>query len=271
MRSTSAANEAILTFGLFGSGKSHAWATWADWQRRFNVDGRFRVIACEPGAVARLSDGYPDFADNVEWTDAHDWMELVETSEKYLAASTRGDVLVVEGIDRAWDWVQQLWIETTQPRSERRNPFEAGVAIQDTEPNWVKINAEYFAWLNPIIRANSTPDGPHLFATAPQEELRVPTGKKGEWADSKEQVAMFSRYGYRPAGQKKLAHMFHSILWMRAQTRGVWTITSVDDHTRELLDNEPVRDFAADYLQRVARWDFTDAEKAMLVRARLGQ
>src|SRR5437667_6995166 len=83
MQPTSAAPELILTYGPNGGGKTHTWATVADWYRRTETPGTFYVISTERNAVARLSDAYPDFS-NVVWRDILGWQQLVGLSDEYL-------------------------------------------------------------------------------------------------------------------------------------------------------------------------------------------
>jgi hypothetical protein len=95
----------------------------------------------------------------------------------------------------------------------------------------------------------------HLYACAPQDAVRVPTGKPKEWADSPQTVGQFARFGYKPAGQKDLGFQFHTVLLMANPKHGKYTMTSVDDHTRTLLeDAEVVPDFVLGYLVPVAGW-----------------
>jgi hypothetical protein len=253
MKSTSAAPERILAYGLYGSGKTHSWATIAKFYRLTETSGTFYVISCEHDTVARLRDGYPPsdtdpgFDANVVFEDVHNWGELVALTDKYLPQVTADDWLVIEGVDKPWTYIQSLWHQTKGTIEDSADPF----ALQEAgEVDWVRVNAVYRNWLVPILRSSG-----NLFACAPQEAVRVPTGKPKEWADSKQVVEMFARFGYRPAGQKDLGFQFHTVLLMNNPRHGSYTVTSVDDHTRTLLEDAPIGDFVLNYLVPVAGWE----------------
>jgi hypothetical protein len=253
MKSTSHAPERILAYGLYGSGKTHGWATIASYYRRTDTPGTFYVISCEHGTVDRLRDGYPasdddpGFDSNVTYDDVHNWSELTKLTDMYLANAVDGDWLVIEGVDKPWQFIQQLWHQTKGTIGDQSDPF----ALQEAgEVDWVKVNAVYRAWIIPILQSPA-----HVYACAPQDAVRVPTGKPKEWADNKQTVEQFARFGYKPAGQKDLGFQFHTVLYMQNPRRGVYTVTSVDDHTRDLLEDHEVNpDFVLGYLVPTAHW-----------------
>jgi hypothetical protein len=255
MKSNSAVPEHILLFGLYGSGKSNAWATIAKELRAAGSDAQFRVIGTEHGAMGRLSDGYPDFHKNVSWKDVRHWMELSDYTEEILSASVKDDWIIVEGGDKPWHWVQLLYdkLHGTPAEFDPRDPFamEAGMPGDDTKRDWVKINGVYRNWINSILRSEA-----HVLFCNPQENIKLPDPNKakGGWHDSKEVIEQYSRFGVRPAGQKELGHHFHSVIWMKNPRSGEWTMTTVDDHTREIMDGQPVNNFVLDYLVKVAKW-----------------
>jgi hypothetical protein len=82
----------------------------------------------------------------------------------------------------------------------------------------------------------------------------MPTGKPNEWASPKEVVEMYSRWGYYPEGQKGLGYDFFSVLWCRNPGKDRWTLTTVDDHTRPRLVDQPLTSFPLDYLINTAGW-----------------
>ena len=254
MKSTSAAREHILAFGIYGGGKTHAWATIAQMYREMATPGRFYVVGTEWGALARLSDGYADFGDNVEWQDVEDWYDLTSLTSEYLERAEAGDWIVIEGVDKPWQWVMELWdrLHGTPPKVMPNDPFSAAQDGSSTERDWIKINKVYRSWINPILRSPA-----HVFACCPQEQVRMPDPRKdkGGWHDSKEVIDQYSRFGYRPAGQKELGHHFHSVLWMQNPRKDVWTMTTVDDHTREHQHDTQVTNFVHDYLVKVGKWE----------------
>jgi hypothetical protein len=254
MQSTSAVPEHILAYGLYGSGKTHAWATVADSYRQEGSTNKFYVIGTEHGALGRLSDGYPDFDKNVEWKDVGDWYQLADLTTDYVQRAEKGDWIVLEGGDKPWHWVQMLWdkLHGEPATLDPVDPFamERGMPDGSINRDWVKINGVYRNWINSILRSPA-----HVFSCNPQDALKLPTGGAKGWSDDKEVIDQYSRFGFKPAGQKELGHHFHTVLWMKNPAYKQWTITSVDDHTRELLDNQVVSNFVLDYLVKIARWE----------------
>lgn len=253
MKSTSAVPERILTFGLYGSGKTHGWGTLADFYREEGLDNKFYVIGTESGSVGRLSDKYPNFDDNVVVRDVDDWYELTAWTDEILGQVVPGDWIVMEGLDKPWHWVQGLYDKLHGPKLDLdpRDPFSMARGVTEVDRDWVKINAVYRNWINPIVRSDA-----HVYGTSPQDAIRLPNPQKPKaWSDSKEVIGQYEMFGFRPAGQKELGHHFHSVLWMKHPTRSKWTITTVDDHTREQLHDAEIHNFVLDYLHKVARWD----------------
>lgn len=253
MKSTSSVPEHIITFGLYGSGKTYSWATVAEHSRESDdKPKRFFVIGTEVGAVGRLRDAYADFDTNVQFRDVTDWYELTAWSDEILGVVDSGDWIVIEGIDKPWHWVQSLYDELHGPKLDvdPKDPFSMERGVTEVERDWVKINGVYRKWINPILRSPA-----HVFACSPQDAIRMPNPSKPKaWSDGKDVVEQYERFGFRPAGQKELGHHFHTVLWCKNPSRNVWTMTTIDDHTRDQLSDQEVSNFVIDYLYKVAKW-----------------
>jgi len=163
---------------------------------------------------------------------------------------------VVEGVDKAWTWIRNLWDETAMRKAgkviDRSDPF-AVVEADDDRSKWDPINGAYNGWILPLINPRTNPA--HLFATAPQQALKMPTGKQGEWVDDASVRAAFGSRGVRPEGQKFLGHQFFSVLHMEHPKAGKWTMSTVDDHAREHVNDVEVGNFTMGYLVKVGRWE----------------
>lgn len=249
--------ERILLAGLFGGGKSHSWLTTLDLAYNNDDDIKFYVIATERGAVTRMKSKYTEQFDKlVEYRDCKTWYELQDWTDEILSKQRPGDIIVIEGMDKPWDFVQALWDKLYGPplSYDPKDPFAMERGMLDDSGSvgrdWVKIRTVYENWLDSIFQTSC-----HVFACTPSEPLKMPTGKAKEWKDDPEVIEQFSRFGVKPAGNKKLGHHFHTILLCRNPRAGVWTITSMDDHTRELLDNTPITNFVFDYLVKIAGWE----------------
>jgi len=252
VKSNSAAPERICAFGHEGTGKTKGWAEIAKSYRETDTPGTFRVLNWEGMAMERLSDGYPDMRANVEWTDVHSWTELVMATTAYKAVSRPGDWLVIENAARCWDAVQQAYEEHyANQQGFKSDELFTTVPVDESPGRWVKINQEYFRWMDPLVDICPA----HLYVTAPQKPVTIPQGKKGEWADDQQTVSLFSRFGMKPDSQKRLAHQMHTVLWLRTPRSGTWTMTSVKDRERELKEDEVMLTFPLSYLVGVAGWD----------------
>ena len=253
MKSGSAVPEHIVTFGLYGSGKTHSWATIAEHYRETDASGQFYVIGTEHGAVGRLRDAYPDFDKNVQFKDVTDWYELTDWTDEIVGQVVGGDWVVIEGIDKPWHWVQSLYdsLHGSTLNVDPRDPFSMERGVTEVERDWVKINGVYRKWINPILRSPA-----HVFACSPQDSIRMPNPQKPkQWSDSKDVIEQYEEIGFRPAGQKELGHHFHTVLHMKNPSRDRYVMRTVDDHTREKQYDTPISNFVIDYLFKVARWE----------------
>jgi hypothetical protein len=249
VKSTSHAPERILTYGLYGSGKTHGWATIASYYRRTETPGTFYVISCEHGTVDRLRDGYPvtdddpGFEQNVISEDVHNWTELTGLTERYLKVAEVGDWIVVEGMQRPWQWVQQLWHETKGEIGPSDDPF---AMVEAKEVEWTKVNAVFHRWFSSLLTSPQ-----HLYLTAPEQEIRV----AGGWKDKDKVIETYKNIGVKPAGQWEYPYLMHTQLLMRKQGPGNYTVRSVDDHTRDLFEKDTqIIDLVLGYLVPVAGW-----------------
>lgn len=255
MKTTSSAPERIVAFSMEGCGKTRAWASTAEAYRTTETPGTFYVVNTEPGAVDRLSDGFENFASNVEWTDVRDWLSLRAATTEYLSKVQAGDWVVLENAGRPWAWVQDAYeAHYAKQQGYHEEDLFAVVPVDESPGKWPKINAEYFRWQAPLTDPQSNPA--HLFITSEQTSLVIPTGKRGEWADSKENVSLYQRIGVRPVGQKGLSHQVHTVLHLDNPRFGDYVYTSVKDRERELAEGEPILTFPASYLVPKGGWEW---------------
>lgn len=250
MKASSKAKEAILAYGIMGSGKSHGWGEIARYYRMRGAPGTFYVVGTEHEALARMADKYPateadpGWDTNIVTNDVTDWITLVATTNKYLSELKDGDWFVMEGLGLAWEWVRQLYVET-RPGWTPPNPLDPFSVDPEVDMDWQKIKTAYYGWVQSILTSPA-----HVYATAHAEPLRV----EGRWKDSKEAIDLYSRVGMRAITEKTAGYSFHSVLYMQHPKAKEWTITTVDDHAREHLTDEPISDFVLSWLVPVAGW-----------------
>jgi hypothetical protein len=195
---------------------------------------------------------------NCNFVDVQDWYTLEERTDQILASLANPDdgyrdIIVLEGGDKPWHWVQLLYdkLHGEPVKMMPKDPFSMEKGMTEVSRDWVKINGVYRNWINGVLRSPA-----HVVVCCPQDAVRLPNPQKPkEWHDDKNVVEQYSRFGYRPAGQKEMGHHLHTVLWARNPSYKKWTLTSVDDHTRELLDNEEVNNFVMDYLVKIAKWE----------------
>lgn len=253
MTPTSKAKERILLFGREGTGKTYAWCTIANWLRRTDTPGHFYAIDTDM-AVGRMADAWPDFESNVTWGDAADWPDYGKLLDSYIASGTEHDWLVVDLIDKAWDAVQNYFIEQVHGKAADEWFLEFRSAGKSGHPlagefgiNWSVINKLYSAWIGRVLRFPG-----HVLCCAPADTLQGVTGQ-GAGRSDPEAIEIFGRLGVKPKGQKSLGHQFHTILLMTTKRDG-WACTTAKDRSRERLTNSPMSDFVLNYLVPVGGW-----------------
>lgn len=244
--------ERILAFGTYGSGKSHGWATIRAMYAATSTPGHFHIISTEWEMADRTAEGYEDFDTNATIHEATDYESLLTVSEKILESATPEDWLIVDSIGNGWSWAQDNYCQARWGKTFRE--YQASLANpKDSDINWQQVNNAYRAWINPyVIRFPG-----HKYACAQADTVNT----EGKWQDSREIKAMFSRIGMKPVGQKELAYAFHTVMLFSHPAPGDYTMTSVDDPSRDHVQHgvvaPPPLGFVKSYLMDVAKWEMT--------------
>src|ERR1044072_5420077 len=85
--------------------------------------------------------------------------------------------------------------------------------------------------------------------------IGITTSEKIWETDSADTQATYNRLGGKPGGEKHLDYGFHSvILCGQNYSQRNWWFTVAKDRGRQLVERQPVADFATDYLVRLAGW-----------------
>ena len=252
MKTTSAAPERIGLYGIEGSGKTKAIAEISAQYRQSDTPGTFHWITAEPNSITRLSDGYPDFWDNNKMHKFAGWVDLRSVTTEVLSLSTDADWICVENSDRYWQLVRDTYDEYRAKRDgiQLHDMFEIMPPDED-RGRWDRINPEYYRWFDSLWGEGNPA---HLMMTAPQTQV-VLAGPKSKWEDSKDLQALYLHHGFRPDTQKAWSARMHTVLWMQRPRVGEWTMTSIKDRERELLQDAPVLTFPMSYLLRVGGWE----------------
>lgn len=261
--------ERILTFGVQGTGKSHAILTIA----RLSPNSTFHVIDTD------YSESY-EVALETEFTDLSnvtvhkvgydDWKGQLALIEKVRGECVRDDWLIFDTVSCTWDAVQkwymeeifeqgadEYFMEVRRQKEAQRRKAEGGrdkngsgggggkeakaLGALEGWMDWPVINAQY----SPLY-AKLTSMPCHLYLTAEQAQ----TGSD----DDREVKAMFGPYGVKPRGQKRLGHVPRTVLWMTKSRAGEYSITTIKDRNRVEMEDVEYENFAVEYLMRVGGW-----------------
>lgn len=249
--------ERILVYGSWSSGKSSAWLAIGLWIAKTNSTSKMYVVdtdraweAMDPGTL----DGTMVVRNSPEWTD------IKTNTQELVAAGGRDDWLIVDLADKPWTKAQSDYWETVsgkdfdeflQEGSRTGNLDLAG----DHGKHWGFINKKYDTFSSALQRFPG-----HILVCTGASEVRQPN-KSGKGGDSTELRQEYGRFGYRPTGQKDLAHLFHTVLFMQEKKVGEeWVMSTVKERgpigqpKRPYLKGQIVQDFVMSYLIPVAGW-----------------
>ena len=175
---------------------------------------------------------------------------MIAATDAALDCAKEGDWLVIDMVDKVWEYAQAHFVHVMHgvdmdayltsirqalPKDKKNlKPFEG---LTD----WPTINGIYRGWSDRTLMNDR---GIHIFGVSPMKAI---DGRlTGE--DMKE---MFGNLGVYPAGQKHLAHQFHTVLLMSQAKGNLWKADTAKDRERPFLKGK-IGDFAADYMVAVA-------------------
>lgn len=272
--------ERILGFGVQGVGKSNNILTLArrcptdtfwvvdndynSYMRLLETD--FVDIAQRPPIVAeppRYKDVQVQVVGNVVIfdLDVDAWEPYTPIIGQVVRTQKRDDWLVVDSMTPTWDAVQGWFSEKVFDKGIEDYFLEVRIAKEkakkDKDPStlgafegwidWPVINKQYSAFYSVLLKCPG-----HIYMTAETSKI--------EKDEAKEVKGMFGSYGVKPKGQKRLGHIPMTVLLLSKDRAGSWYMTTVKDRGRRELVNEPVTDFAVDYMMKVAGWQMKAIE-----------
>lgn len=236
--------ERILLYGQPGTGKSRAALTVA------NAIGDHKMYVVDTDYSAsydRLM--YTEFpgVENVEVrvVDSDEWPDIIEAVTWAAKSAGPGDWVVVDSMSPTWGALQRHFI-TLRHGDNFLDVFamsgkDTTRQTVDADMNWQAINAEY----NKLYKALFLSKG-HLLLTA---EADAVDAKK----DDAKVRGLFEGIGFKPKGQKTLAHTTHTVLLV-GKSRTGYHLTTVKDRGRSEVSQADLNDFSRDYLMKVAKW-----------------
>jgi len=246
--------ERILLMGPANSSKSWSWLTIAKWMKETSAPGLFYVADTDLAWEGqRPLDGSLD--DRIVQTDTFDYDTFEDVIQQARLKHQPGDWLVLDMVNKMWDFSQQAYFEKVFGKELDDYWLEtkkAGGNIGgDYGSNWTVINKLYDALTLKIARYPG-----NVLACTPAQEVRQPDSKTGKGGDDRDTLLQFGRFGYKPMGQKLLAHNFHTVLLLQEVPKAGWAYSSVKDRNRPLVNGEPLEDFVKSYLVKQAGWRF---------------
>ena len=285
LQPSSRRRERILTFGVGGSGKSHAYVQIAKMLR--GTGNTLYLIETDPTLDAVLE--HPDFegvgareawrltGDTVEpdetWANyldesgpivvyrATDWPGVRNAMQDVWDRAQFDDWIVVDNITGPWEWVQTwYWQEVVgQDTDEFLLQIRKAQLEQDQDDSSKAIESKFNEWsfINPHFQKHFTDrilNPPcHLYLSAEQTYVVKHFDEK-----QKETWGLYGMLGTKPKGQKKSGHLTHTVLHLSKARTGEYKMTTVKDRGgRTEWNRADWTDFTYDYLQETAGWTQT--------------
>lgn len=242
--------ERILLMGGWGVGKSTAIADIAE-----KIDSRVYVI----DTTYEAERNYPGL-DNVVVSTVETWDDYITGVRKATIKGGRDDWLAIDRIDPVWDQAQNGFIEKVFGKTadawfiEFRAEQSGHPLAGEYGMNWAVIKKMYGAFMTEVLRFKG-----NVIVTARADPVQMPN-RDGSGGDSAEVRAEFGKFGVKPAGEKNLGFLFHTVLLLAEPRQGEWTYTTIRDRNRPQMKNEPMKGFTESYLVAVAGFNTTQSE-----------
>lgn len=242
--------ERILLMGPWGVGKSTAALNIAQTMEKTKGEGTLYVIDT-------TYEGERNFVGqaNVRVNTVENWDEYIQAIRSVRETSGPNDWLVVDRIDPVWDQAQAGYSEKAFGKNiddwfvEYKAAGKEGHAFSgEYGTNWVAIKRMYGAFMSELMRFKG-----HVLATASVVNISEPN-RDGKGGDSTELRAEFGKFGVRPAGEKNLGFMFHTVLLLSEPRPGQYVYSTVRDRRREQQKAREMTGFVTSYLIGVAGW-----------------
>lgn len=250
--------ERILIYGPWGSGKSECWLDIARWIQRTGSPAHVHLQDTDDGwGAMRPTDGS---LDKIVIPYASDTWDGVRSSMPKIMAATNPaaeDWWVIDMIGTVWALTADGFAEQMFGKDLDAWYLEVkGKVAGDYGSNYGIINKMYNAV------ASKIPNYPgHVLCCTGEEVIRQPD-KQGKGGDDLDTRESFSGIGSKPAGQKNVGHLFHTVIHSFV-TRGKG---GLDDEYGQTMVKERHRDrpgkwtqaqvgsFVMEYLVSKGQW-----------------
>jgi DNA polymerase III delta prime subunit len=247
---TEGPKERILLMGPWGVGKSTAILNIAEMMEQTNAEGTVHVVDTTYEAERNLQG-----QTNTEIHSVETWDEYISAVKRIREVGGPSDWLAVDRIDPVWDQAQAGYSEKAFGKDidqwflEYKAAGKEGHAFSgEYGTNWVAIKRMYEAFMTEVMRFKG-----HVIATAKAVPVQEPN-RDGKGGDNPDLRAEYGKFGVRPAGEKNLGFMFHTVLLLSEVKQGEYTYTTVRDRRREQQKSRSLTGFVPSYLIGVAGW-----------------
>lgn len=244
--------EKILVYGQAKSGKTSAWLSIAELYQQTGTPGTFWCVDTDDAMDRML---WNRQLSNVEVIPAYDWTEYREASSKAVANAQKGDWIVVDFVDRAWEEVRNWYLTEINEESPEEYFLRKKHELKDAgkggkkhrmnlydEIDWDVVKPEYNAFIKPIVQKTKA----HVFLVCEEKAI---------WVDNKPSDKT------KPGGHGGLPFQVHSIIKLDKLARGYILNNDLGgDRQRDKLVNETYSSFALTYLCKCAGWSVAKEE-----------
>lgn len=252
--------ERILGYGPEGSGKSSMWVSIAEWIYKTKSPAKVRVIDTDTAWDAmRPTDGHLD--DIVIPFPIYEWSDYKTGIETIRRDGKPDDWFVIDLTNRVWDDAQRAYTELVFGKQVDEFYLEvkmknerAGQIVEtvggDYGTNWQHIKTMYESVMGPIHRYRG-----HVLCCAAADVVKNNPKGGAAFNDTAEIIGRYGRIGYKPAGEKRIGHLFHTTLFLADTQKGFRVTTAKDRGERPYVAGKEVTpDFVVAYLVAVGGW-----------------
>lgn len=241
--------ERILVYGAAGSGKTTGYLSILN-----RVAGRGFILDTDATVVrSTSSERFASVRDKIEVITPFDMAEAITQAEAWRKEASREDWLVIDRSDWLWDAAQEEFATEVWGKDADEHFLEFRKAAEratdkgskspfDGMADWPTIKKRH----GRMMRVVMTWPGHVYLATAEKELI--------QGMESTQTQRDYGRIGAKPAGEKHVSHLTHTVLRFQGNSPSTWRLTTVKDRERDQLEGRGVKDFASDYLQGVGGW-----------------
>lgn len=245
--------ERILLMGPPGSGKTKQLLNVCNYVtekgKKFlvmDLEDKFEaMLVAENVSLTKENLGYWV---SFEWDNPDADSGILQIRDKIMRIVKPGDWIAIDRVDLAWVFVQRWYTRTRfkesladvlTNNSKALGKKAAMVIPRFDQGSWTVINEQYDSFISDILYKSRC----NILLTS------------GVTVPENEPINVFGNLKILPRGQKELAHQPHSAFLLEQKREGrkelVWSITTAKDlSNREKFDEDPIYDFAYEYLDK---------------------